>query len=425
MESEKKNIVMYGCSYRIVGAANVAKMGKTSLRQNHGKVVFCAVVAAVVWFLCFHTLMGGTLLEPDPYNSYLLQAKNWVDGTLEIENGEKYTWLELAIFKGGYYLSFPPVPSVIMVPWYLAFGMDAPSNFIIAVHALVALVGVYFVFAKMGWPEESCLFWAALATFGSNFLSIASSGGVWYQAQMLNFCFVAWGIVFWLCKKYIPAFFLLALSVGCRPFSAIICLILYVWSVRDLWGNWKRIFCMSIAPALVAFALGMYNFVRFGNPLEFGHNYLPEFLNSANGQFSVTYLVQNLMNILRPVTLDAALNIQFELFNGFMFFVANPIFAVWAWEIFRNAREKTLQKKDAVVFAGFAAGMLALCLHKTMGGWQFGTRYLVDLISFCFLFFIGKPGKGITLQKWCVLNCAVIFNMFGTVYINLVAPQLV
>lgn len=402
----------------------MVKLEKSKLDKKHLKFVFCAIVVMVVWLLCFHTLMGGTLLTPEFHNSYLLQVKSWFDGVLKIESGEKYTWLELAIFRGDYYLSFPPVPSVIMIPWYLAFGIDAPSNLIIAIHALIALVGVYFIFAKMGWSEEKCLFWTALATFGSNFLVIASNGGVWYQAQVLNFCFLAWGIYFWLCKKYVPAFFLLALSVGCRPFSVIICLILYVWSVRELLKKWKTIFFMSIGPVLVAFALGMYNFVRFGNPLEFGHNYLPEFLNSPNGQFSLAYLVQNLINILRPVTLDRSLSIRFELFDGFMFFLANPIFAVWAWEIFQNAKAKTLKKKDAIVFAGFAVGLIALCLHKTMGGWQFGTRYLVDLIPFCFLFFIGRGSKKITVQRWCVLSCAVIFNMFGTIYINLVAPQL-
>lgn len=393
------------------------------MSKQHRKTVFYASIVIIVWFLCYHTLMGGTLLQPEAHNSYLLQVENWLHGSCKIQNGEQYPWLELAIFNGDYYLSFPPVPSVIMIPWYLAFGMNAPSNLIVAIHALIAFIGVYFIFAKIGWSEEKSLFWAILATFGSNFSVISSDGGVWLQAQMLNFCFVSWGIYFWICKRYLPAFALLALSVGCRPFSVIICLILYVWSVQELFGKWKTILCMSIVPALVALSLGAYNFVRFGNPLEFGHNYLPEFLNSPDGQFSPVYLVQNLIRILRPVTLDSDLRIRFELFDGFLFFVANPIFAVWAWEIFKSIRKKDITKRDIVVLLGFVAGLLALCLHKTMGGWQFGTRYLVDLIPYCCLFFIGKAGTRITIQKWCVLCCSVIFNAFGTIYINLVAPQ--
>ena len=34
-----------------------------------------------------------------------------------------------------------------------------------------------------------------------------------------------------------------------------------------------------------------YNLARFGNPLEFGHNYLPEFTRAADGQFSFAYQI--------------------------------------------------------------------------------------------------------------------------------------
>lgn len=391
------------------------------MKRNHKTTILCAVAIMIVWFLCYHTLMGGTLLQTEYHNSYLVQVENWLNGSLKIQNGEQYTWLELAIFNGDYYLSFPPIPSVIMIPWYLIFGMSAPSNLIIALHSLIALVGVYFIFAKIGWSPEKCFYWTILATLGSNFLEIASNGGVWLQAQMLNFCFVSWGIYFWICKKYIPAFALLALSVGCRPFSVIICFILYFWSVRELFGQWGKIISMSIIPALVAFTLGMYNFVRFSNPFEFGHNYLPEFMNSPDGQFSLVYVIPNLINIFRPITLDRSLKIQFEVFNGFVFFVANPIFAVWVLEIICSIKAKSFKRKDAVILIGFVTGLLALCMHKTMGGWQFGTRYLVDLIPFCFLFFVGKGESKTTVQKYCILNCAAIFNMFGTIYINLVA----
>ena len=61
----------------------------------------------------YHSLAGGTLLSPNVYDSYLLQAKNWLEGRAYIEGGENYPWLELAVFEGRYYLSFPPAPSVL------------------------------------------------------------------------------------------------------------------------------------------------------------------------------------------------------------------------------------------------------------------------------------------------------------------------
>ena len=82
--------------------------------------------------LCYHDLAGGTLLVHNDYDSYALQAENWLHGSLGIENGENYPWLELAIFEGRYYQSFPPVPAVFLLPWVAAAGSAAgvPSNLI-------------------------------------------------------------------------------------------------------------------------------------------------------------------------------------------------------------------------------------------------------------------------------------------------------
>ena len=85
-----------------------------------------------------------------------------------------------------------------------------------------------------------------------------------------------------------------------------------------LWGLWElrgpvrgrlrpAVLLAAYAPvALAAAAMMGYNFARFGSVVEFGHNYLPEFQRAEHGQFSLAYLLPNLLNLLRPVTLDAA-----------------------------------------------------------------------------------------------------------------------
>ena len=77
--------------------------------------------------LFHHSLAGGTLLDANAYDSYLLQAQNWLEGRVSIANGEKYPWLELAIYNGEYYLSFPPVPSVLALPAAAIVGL-APKS---------------------------------------------------------------------------------------------------------------------------------------------------------------------------------------------------------------------------------------------------------------------------------------------------------
>ena len=41
---------------------------------------------------------------------------------------------------------------------------------------------------------------------------------------------------------------------------------------------------------LIAVSYMVLNYVRFGNILEFGRKYLPEFVNESNGQFNVIYI---------------------------------------------------------------------------------------------------------------------------------------
>ena len=50
-----------------------------------------------------------------------------------------------------------------------------------------------------------------------------------------------------------------------------------------------------IVPALLAISYMALNDARFGNPFEFGHNYLPEFQRAEKGQFSLEYLEQKLV----------------------------------------------------------------------------------------------------------------------------------
>ena len=68
---------------------------------------------------------GTDFFAHGPFDSYTRQALAWRDGRMMLDG--EYPWLELAIFEGEYYVSFPPVPSVPM--WVLSFffGLETPD----------------------------------------------------------------------------------------------------------------------------------------------------------------------------------------------------------------------------------------------------------------------------------------------------------
>ena len=94
-----------------------------------------------------------------------------------------------------------------------------------------------------------------------------------------------WALFFWAC------------SVGCRPmqifFLPVVLLILYIVEKKkspELSG--KKIVSNKIywgIPAgCVALTYMVLNYLRFGSIIEFGHNYLPEFIRAEHGTVSVS-----------------------------------------------------------------------------------------------------------------------------------------
>lgn len=65
-------------------------------------------------YLLFHSLFGGTLFSYNDWDGYTLQALAWRDGSAALP--QNYSWLELAEYGGNYYMSFPPLPSLVMFP---------------------------------------------------------------------------------------------------------------------------------------------------------------------------------------------------------------------------------------------------------------------------------------------------------------------
>lgn len=392
-------------------------MQRARFTKQHAAALAGGLGLLALALLFYHSLAGGTLLAENVYDSYLLQAQNWLAGRMDIADGANRPWLELAVFEGRYYLSFPPVPSVLALPW-AALGLSA-GNLAQAVYALLALAGVYLCFWQQKNSPAACGFWAVFTTAGSNFLWMACYGGVWMEAQALNLCFAAWGIFFYLRRQDMPAFFLLALAVGCRPFTALLAAVLFLRPLVECarQRRWGRLAAVSALPLAVAVALGWYNWARFGSPFEFGHSYLPEFVRAEQGQFSPAYLWGNLKNLLRPVTLNAALDLQFPLFDGFLPVAATPLFLVWGAGQVRAARRGEFRAADGVLLAGLVFTLLALCAHRTFGGWQFGARYTVDLLPWALLFFLrrppAEPGPG---ARW-LCAAGVLFNFYGAVYL--------
>ncbi len=349
-------------------------------KKNYGMVaVFCTVFLAGIVLQSFCGMLG----TENPYNTYALQASRWLEGHLDL--GQNYSHLEIATYGGKFYASFPPFPSVFLLPFTLLFGTHTPDAFLSVLLGAAGALFAYLLAQSAGHDDKNAAFWALFVTIGSNFLTIFFEGWVWFFAQTLSFTLSMAALLAASRKKCVWAFLLWAFSVGCRPFQ-IIYLPLLVLILREKGADIKTLWRSFLPAAAVGIFYGVLNFLRFGNPLEFGHNYLPEFL--AEPQFSISYVPYNLYRLIRLPAIGDGF-IAFPRFDGFAFYLASPIVLSFVFLFLRRARKKT----DFLTLFLLILHLLLLCMHRTLGGWQFGARYTVDLLPFLFFAILSLAKK--------------------------------
>lgn len=378
--------------------------------------MLCIPALMLLGYIFIHMLFGGTLLSYNCWDSYSLQAMSWLSGRLDM--GKNYEWLELAVYNGKYYLSFPPLPSVVMLPFVLLFGEKTPSNLVSALYGIFTAMIAYKILKKAGMKRGGAVFFAIAYVWGSNMLWLSTSGGVWFLAQGLNMLLLTACVYFAQQKMRVAAYAMAALAVGCRPFSVCMFLPLMAYFYmadkdRPMADRIRGQIRSLIIPAFIALCYMLYNYVRFGNVLEFGHNYLPEFTESEKGQFSLSYILPNLYNLLlRPVTLRADLTLEYPLFDGFMFYIANPMFLIWFAAVVKDVLQKKLDAVRLCIVIAILAELLLLCAHKTLGGWQFGARYTVDMLPMALMYLLLKKDEPGGISAF-IMAAGMMFNLYG------------
>ena len=396
-------------------------------KSRFGPYVVLLSAALLIYGLIYMHAADFSRLSLNVFNPHTLQAARWLEGYLDL--GYNYTWLELAMFEGRYYVSFPPFPSVVLLPFVFFGGVDTPDHTIALVVSLLSLVYAYQIGERVLGNRPQAMFLSFFLIFGTNYLHISLWGAVWYLAQNLAFLLTLMALYYALTDKRWHSFlslFALCAAMGCRPFNVIyLPLVLYLIYIREDRSRLpfvKRILVFAI-PALVLGAFFMWlNWARFGNVFEFGHNYLPEFTYDPQGQFYIGRVSYNLRRMFFDLNIA-----DFPLFGSFAFWVASPLFVSFAvcLSIYIRKRTPDGERPDHERYLIFAIPVLvflhilAFSFHRTLGGHQFGARYTIDALASVYLGML-LIFKHMPPGKWLYLNTAPLLfgfqlNFSGTV----------
>ena len=384
-----------------------------------------AIPAAILLVMLTAAMLTGQWpWTGNMYHSYTLQACSWLQGRLDL--GQDYPWLELAIHEGRYYVSFPPFPSYVMLPFAAVFGTETPDGWIALAVTLLGICYAMRLYRALGGPERQMAFWVLFLYLGTGYLFISLNGWVWFIAQTMCFTLMLIALYASLKGHGGTALTCWACAVGCRPMTALYFPLLAYVLLRKLHSDRPELTIpqlilrhlhWAIGPLLLAASYMTLNWLRFGDPLEFGHNYLPEFTRTPTGQFSLTYLAENLTNLLRlPYVEDGRL--VFYKINGNAFWLTNPLIliaaAAWCAALIRRRTSPVLLVMIPLLTAAY---VFILCCHRTMGGWQFGCRYLLDVMPVLFFGLVLWMPRGDRFRRWCMplLAFSAALNVVGTV----------
>lgn len=467
-------------------------------------------IALFIWLLCtavYATIAGQRLLRPSSDTHFVYQAESWLAGRLDLVRPPPHQndWAEVEYLKlrdgstaagqflrilpgrfrtldgrvrplsepdiasrtRKYYVSFPPFPAVLLLPWVALFGQR--TNDVVFTVLLAGMVPALFFLVlrrlpgaaapaahKPGGPplaangsavedrvrQQTCLWLVGTLAFGSVFFFSSVIGQVWFTAHVVSLLLCG---LFFLGAIEARSPALAGLAAGAlfltRPQMAALGLVFVLELLRahdplaDTRGGYplslprlralpffriaRPLLRFLVPCALLGAAGWAHNYLRFGRLFEFGHTYLTT-MQADNiqryGLMNYQYLPRNLAAALclLPKLLAEAPYVQIS-YHGLALWFTTPalFYLLWPERDFRSERARALSRLLAICILPIA---LAGLLYQNDGYIQFGYRFSLDyMMPLLMLLFLVRPHGIRTLGFRSLVIWGVLVNLFGAI----------
>lgn len=225
----------------------------------------------------------AVLADNGDLNLHVQQAASLIHGHLDVEKPVS----DVALYDGRYYSVFPPFPAILMIPFVLIFGIAGAKGTVLAI--LLTAVGAWALFRSLGLLgiHTSTAVWLAAGFFlGTGYwFTLTGSSTVWMLGQtvavnctLVSLCFLLRGGATSTASLALAGLFLgLAFTSRQVTIYVVIFALAYLWFViaQRNPGRFARYAAVFLTPMSACVGLYLaFNFLRFGNPLETGYQYL-------------------------------------------------------------------------------------------------------------------------------------------------------
>lgn len=344
-------------------------------------------LVALIVYLILASLGGNPFrVRETAYFNYLADA--FLHGQLYLRL-QPETVHDLSFFHGHYFLYWPPMPAVVLMPFVAIFGVNFSDVFFTI---LVASLNVSIVAALLRAADRKSIIQldaerrALIVLFfalGTVHVVLALVGRVWFTAQELGFLFVSLAYLAAIQLDGATSFWITGLCMACAVLTRNHLIFTGVWPayylLRKNWNHRPQLFLHVVYAVLPILTFGLlflgYNYARFGSPFELGiqyHNMSTFFVEDYQkyGAFNLHYLPINFyyQYVFYPLPLRE------ETFLGGSLFLLSPLFFYAFQAIAKGYRNPDVW---AWLLSILATSIPILLLMGT--GWvQYGPRYTLD-----------------------------------------------
>jgi hypothetical protein len=370
---------------------------------------------------------------------FVWQADAFLHGQLHL-TGRPPNLNDWVFERGRWYVSVPPLPAVLMMPFValaglafndVAFTLPFAAANVALLYRLLRRIQEAEGGARSEWDHAVL---ALVFGFGTLAWSCSIRGEVWFTAEVVGVTFTLLYLHAALRAKH-PVLAGAALACGslCRTpiaFSAVFFVLEAVTgggpvdraNLRAAIGDPERrkkiLHSLALFAAPIAIVAGpvlWMNQARFGNPAEFGHSHL--YANRVNadirahGLFSFHYLARNLRSafLLLPKLDFQPFRLGYDP-NGMSLLVTTPLFALLLFPRERPRLWRPLwMTAAAVALPGF--------LYQNNGWQQFGFRFSLDYTPYLIVL-LALSGRVVDGVFWLLAAVGVAVNAWGAAVFN-------
>ena len=320
-----------------------------------------------------------------------------------------------------YFVSFPPGPAVIMTPLVWMFGYGVNDVVLTVFFGGINCLLVYLLLCRLGTQfqiqrSSSDHLWLALFfTFSTCHFWLAVQGRVWFTALIMGatfhlmYLYFATGL-----KRPFWAGVCLSIAFACR--ASLVFSALYIFfevmamrrhrRTKDLF----KALVLFAAPCLVVgLGLLLNNFLRFDDPVEFGHTYLA----GGNlqrirdfGLFNTRFITKNL-SAMFTLTPRFSLNEPYLQLSkhGMSIMLSSPALILLFW---RGQRHVAFWRSMSVA----TVILIPIVLYQNTGWEQFSFRFLLDVLPLVMVALVSVKTKLPGSIKTLIV-VGILINLFG------------